>query len=92
MIESLRPVAAVGVCLLAAGLILLFGNRLHRNLREGITIAAAVCAAGLVFSMTPAVLDGQIYEARLWQIAEGDEPRAAFGKAKTAEEYFYYET
>ena len=40
MIESLRPVAAVGVCLLAAGLILLFGNRLHRNLREGITIAA----------------------------------------------------
>ena len=73
MIESLRPVAAVGVCLLAAGLILLFGNRLHRNLREGITIAAAVCAAGLVFSMTPAVLDGQIYEARLWQIAEGVE-------------------
>ena len=54
MIESLRPVAAVGVCLLAAGLILLFGNRLHRNLREGMTIAAAVCAAGLVFSMTPA--------------------------------------
>ena len=48
MIESLRPVAAVGVCLLAAGLILLFGNRLHRNLREGMTIAAAVCAAGLV--------------------------------------------
>lgn len=73
MIESLRPVAAVGVCLLAAGLILLFGNRLHRNLREGMTIAAAVCAAGLVFSMTPAVLDGQIYEARLWQIAEGVE-------------------
>ena len=73
MIESLRPVAAVGVCLLAAGLILLFGNRLHRNLREGITIAAAVCAAGLVFSMTPAVLDGQLYEARLWQIAEGVE-------------------
>ena len=73
MIESLRPVAAVGVCLLAAGLILLFGNRLHRNLREGITIAAAVCAAGLVFSMTPAVLDGQIYEARLWQIVEGVE-------------------
>ena len=73
MIESLRPVAAVGVCLLAAGLILLFGNRLHRNLREGITIAAAVCAAGLVFSMTPAVLDGQIYETRLWQIAEGVE-------------------
>lgn len=73
MIESLRSAAAVGVCLLAAGLILLFGNRLHRNLREGMTIAAAVCAAGLVFSMTPAVLDGQVYEAQLWQIAEGVE-------------------
>ena len=73
MIESLKPAAAVGVCLLAAAMILLLGNRLHRNLREAITIAASFCAAGLVFSMTPAVLHGQVYEARLWQIAEGVE-------------------
>ncbi len=73
MIESLRPATAVGVCFLAAGLILLLGNHLHRNLREAITISAAVCAAGLVFPMTPAVLNGQVYEARLWQIAEGVE-------------------
>ena len=71
MTESFRPAAAVGICLLAACLIMLSGNRLHRNLREAITIGAAVCAAGLVFSMVPAVLAGQVYQARLWQIAEG---------------------
>lgn len=73
MTESFIPAAAVGICLLAAGLIMLFGNRLHRNLREAVTIGAAVCAAGLVFSMTPGVLEGRIYETRLWQIAEGVE-------------------
>lgn len=71
MIESLRPAAAVAVCLMAASLILLFGNRIHRNLREAITVIAAICAAGLIFSMAPAVAAGHIYEARLWQIAEG---------------------
>ena len=71
MIESLRPAAAVAVCLMAAVLILLFGNRIHRNLREAITVIAAICAAGLIFSMAPAVAAGHVYEARLWQIAEG---------------------
>ena len=71
MIESLRPAAAVAVCLMAAALILLFGNRIHRNLREAITVIAAICAAGLIFSMAPAVAAGHVYEARLWQIAEG---------------------
>lgn len=70
-IESLKPAAAIGICLFAACIILLFGNRIHRNIREAITIAAAAAATGIIFSMVPEVLLGNAYETRLWEIAAG---------------------
>ena len=54
--ESLRPALAIATALLAAILILFFGNRLKPNVREGITLVAAAVMTGLVFSMIPKVL------------------------------------
>ena len=70
-IISIRPALAVGVSLLAALLILLFGNRVKPNVREGITLSAAVIKAALVFSMVPAVIGGQEYYVKLWTIVDG---------------------
>lgn len=69
--ESLRPALAVGTALLAALLILLFGNRIKPNLREAITLTAAAIMAGLIFSMIPDVLRGNILTSNLWTIADG---------------------
>lgn len=71
MIESLRPALAVGVSLLAALLILTLGNRLRPNVREAITMTAAVSKAALVFSMAPAVAAGNQYVICLWKLADG---------------------
>ena len=71
MIHSLRPALAVGTALIAALLILFFGNRMKPNVRESITMAASVIMAGIVFSMVPAVLSGDVYISRLWTIAGG---------------------
>lgn len=71
MIMSIRPAIAVGIALLAALLILFFGNRIKPNVREGITLTAAVIMTCLVFSMVPEVLKGNVYEAKLWTIVEG---------------------
>ena len=48
MIHSLRPALAVGTALIAALLILFFGNRMKPNVRESITMAASVIMAGIV--------------------------------------------
>lgn len=71
IIESIRPALAAGIPLLAAFLILFFGNRVKPNVREAITLTAAVSMAGVIFSMAGAVLDGNQYAADLWQIADG---------------------
>lgn len=71
IISSIRPALAVGVALLAAVLILFFGNRIKANLREAITLTAAVIMTGLIFSMVPGVLDGNIYVSKMWTIVDG---------------------
>ena len=70
-IISIRPFLAVAVSLLAALIILVFGNRVNPNVREGITLSAAVIKAALVFSMVPAVLSEREYYFCLWEIVDG---------------------
>lgn len=71
IIESIRPAIAIGAALLAALLILFLGNRLRPNVRESITLTAAVVMAGVIFSMAPQVLEGNVYTVTLWSIADG---------------------
>ncbi len=71
MIYSVRPAVAVGVCFLAALLILVAGNKIRENFREALTIGAAVVSAAVVLSMVPRVINGEWCEVQLWQIAEG---------------------
>ncbi len=71
ILASFRPALSVGLCLLAALLILVTGNRLKPNGREAITITTAVLNAGLIFSMVPGVYSGTVYSAQLWQLSEG---------------------
>jgi len=71
MILSFRPLAAVAISLLAAVLIMLFGNKVKPDVREGITLGAAVIKALLVFSMVPAVLAGNEYYCSPWEIVDG---------------------
>ena len=72
-ILSIIPFLAVVVSLAAAFLILVFGNRVKPNVREAVTLLAAVIKAALVFSMVPAVLKGNEYYFCLWEIADGVE-------------------
>ena len=58
-ITSLRPLAAVLVSAVAVAPILASYGR--PNLREGWTVLAAVLKLGIVASMVPAVLDGDVY-------------------------------
>lgn len=69
VITDIRPFLAVGVSLLAA-ILIMFSDK-QPNLREGWTLAAAFAKAILVFSMVPAVLNGQVYEYTLFKIVEG---------------------
>lgn len=71
MIDSIRPALAVGIPLLAAVLILAFGNRVRPNLREAITMTASVLMAAAVFSMVPDALKGTVCSIRLLAIADG---------------------
>src|SRR6056297_3342206 len=70
--ESVRPLWAVLVSLLAIPLILLAGER-RRNLREGWTLLAAFVKAGLVWSLLPDVLQGDVAVTRLGTIVPGVE-------------------
>ncbi|MDD6815795.1 MAG: proton-conducting transporter membrane subunit, partial [Firmicutes bacterium] len=71
IIESMRPALAAAIPLLAAALILVFGNRVKPNVREAVTLIAAVSMAAVIFSMVPAVLAGNRYASDLWQLADG---------------------
>jgi multicomponent Na+:H+ antiporter subunit D len=64
---SLIPIAAVAVPLLVAIPIVLSARR--PNLREAWTLAAAFATVGLIVSMLPGVLDGDIPELKLFQIS-----------------------
>ncbi len=67
-IISIRPFLAVGVSLLAAFLIMFSGKR--PNLRESFTVIASLIKMVLVFSMVPAVLEGDVYEYTLFNITD----------------------
>lgn len=71
IITGFRPLAAIAVSLLAAALIMIFGDRVKPDVREGITLGAAVTKAALVFSMVPAVLAGNVYYCEPWEIVDG---------------------
>ncbi|WP_253738397.1 cation:proton antiporter [Halohasta salina] len=68
-ITAIRPLAAVAVSFVAAALILASGRR--PNLREGWTILASVSMFGLVASMVPGVLAGDVYVTNLGTVLPG---------------------
>ncbi|NHN42328.1 cation:proton antiporter [Halorubellus sp. JP-L1] len=70
-ITSLRPVAAVLVSAIAIAPILL--SRGRPNLRECWTVLAAVTKLGLVASMVPGVLAGDVYVTEFGQLVPGVE-------------------
>ena len=67
-IASLRPLAAVLAPAVAVAPILASGAR--PNLREAWTVLASVLTLGLVASMVPAVLDGDVYVTELGTLVE----------------------
>ena len=67
-ITDIRPFLAVGVSLLAAFLIMFSGKK--PNVREFWSVAAAFIKAGLIFSMVPAVLAGNVYEYTLFAVTD----------------------
>ncbi len=71
MILEMRPLIAIGIPILAAALIIMFGERLKPNQRETITFAAAGLMALCVFSMAPAAARGEDFAVTLFQLADG---------------------
>ena len=70
-ITSLRPIAAVLVS--AAVIVPILASRGRPNLREGFTVLAAVTKLGLVASMVPAVLAGDVYVTDIGTFVPGVE-------------------
>lgn len=70
-ILAMRPLIAVCISMVAAGLILALGDRVKPNCRESITFGAAIIKAICVFSMVPSVLAGQQFEMTILEIVEG---------------------
>ncbi len=68
---NFRPVLAIMSSLLASGLVYVLGERVNKNVREGITFVAAFLQAGFVYSMIPAVLAGEEIKLNVLQIVEG---------------------
>lgn len=68
-LPSLTPLWIVLVSMLAAGLIAAFGRM--PNLRDGVSIVAAIVKFSLVASLLPGVLSGKTYVFRLLKISEG---------------------
>ena len=71
LILAMRPLIAVCISMVAAGLILLCGDKVSQNCREGITLSAAVIKALCVFTMVPAVLAGETFDITILEIVEG---------------------
>ncbi len=66
-----RPLCAVLVSMIAAGLIYVLGEHIHRNLREAITLIASVLKIVLVYSLIPAALAGTEVRLELFRIVKG---------------------
>lgn len=71
LILTMRPLIAICISMAAAVLILICGDRVSPNCREGITLGAAAIKALCVFSMIPAVLAGETFDLRILQIVDG---------------------
>ncbi|MGF6375887.1 multicomponent Na+:H+ antiporter subunit D [Clostridiales Family XIII bacterium PM5-7] len=71
MLLNGRPLIAVLVSMIAAGLILILGNKISANQRESITMIAAVCKVLCVFSMISAVMGGESFHLVLFEVAGG---------------------
>ncbi len=70
MIEpTIRPLAAVAVSFVAAAFILASGRR--PNLREAWTVLASVSMFGIIASMVPGVLAGEVYVTNLGTVLPG---------------------
>lgn len=68
-VTSIQPLAAVAVSLVGALLAVL--NHRRANLREGISIAAAVAKFGLIIGMLPTVLGGRTVSLTLVDLSPG---------------------
>lgn len=68
---ELRPVYAILVPFIAAGLVYVLGEHINRNVREAITIVAAILMIIIVYSMLPHVLAGEEIKIRLFSIVRG---------------------
>ncbi|MVO15600.1 monovalent cation/H+ antiporter subunit D family protein [Parasedimentitalea huanghaiensis] len=66
---SIRPVLAIAVSLTAAVLILCLRNR--ANLRDAVSVAAAVVKFLIVISLAPLVLDGGTHDLTLFEVLPG---------------------
>ena len=66
---SIRPVLAIAISLLAAGVILCLYRR--PNLRDGVSVLAALVKFSLVISMAPLVLAGGTLDLTLFEILPG---------------------
>lgn len=66
-----RPLYAIFVPLIAAGLIYILGERIHQNIREAITLTAAALLMVVVYSMIPSVLAGNDIKLELFSIVRG---------------------
>lgn len=68
-ILSIRPLLAVAVSLIAAAAILCLVQR--PNVRDGVSVIAALIKFGIVISMAPLVLAGEVLELTLFEILPG---------------------
>ena len=74
MSETMLSVLLLSAVLIpaAAGIIILaVGDRVHRNVREAVTLLAAFAMATCVFSLVPAVLAGREVSLTVMEIADG---------------------
>ena len=69
VVHSIKPILAIAVSLLAAGAIL--GLRDRANLRDAVSLIAAVVKFLIIVSMAPIVLGGGTIEITLFEILPG---------------------
>jgi multicomponent Na+:H+ antiporter subunit D len=71
IVESIKPIMAIGCPSIGALLIFLFRKR--PNIREGCTIVAAVLLFAIIISMAPVILNGNVILCRIIKICPGIE-------------------
>ncbi len=69
IVESIKPIMAIGCPSIGALLILLFRKR--PNIREGCTIVAAILQFAIIISMAPVILSGEMLRSHIISISPG---------------------